>query len=87
MEAYVWVIESKRKVLLTDDPGPPIGGRFIGAFPLPDLGWGEAHNVSDELAKKYGFEVAVEPVGPSPDEINDTAGAEEWQDDCDADME
>lgn len=56
-EAYLWLLPDRRLVLLTDDPGPPVGGRLAGIYPLPDEGWGKAGEVARAKAKDYGYEI------------------------------
>lgn len=49
--AYVWAQDERRKVLVTDDPGPPVGYRFIGSYPLPQSGgWGEAQKMAEKVS-------------------------------------
>lgn len=88
MEAYVWALDEKRQVLVTDDPGPPLGGRFIGRYALPEGGgWGEAQKVADEVAKhdpKQPYEIVYEAPLTGPAEDNDRVcqGCDEVIEDC-----
>jgi hypothetical protein len=83
MEAYVWALDEKRKVLVTDDPGPPLGGRLIGSYPLPDGGgWGEAQKVAEQVAahdpnKQYEIVYDAPLTGPADDIHDDTCDCEE----------
>lgn len=53
---YVWFFRDSNEVLLTDDPGPPVGGEFIGEYPRPEgfCGWGKAGDVAKEYAARWG---------------------------------
>ena len=68
MNAEVWIIHGHREVLVTDLPGPPIDstGRlveFVGEYPLPEYGWGEAGAVAEARAKLLGYRVHRESLG------------------------
>jgi hypothetical protein len=73
MDAEVWVLHESKQVLVTDLPGPPgevitssdgtIGGTcfpgdvFLGYFPLPIGGWGDAGEVAKVKAAELGYTV------------------------------
>lgn len=54
-EFHVWSFPDTNEVLLTDDPGPPVGGTFVGSYPRPDgFGWGKAGDAAKTKAKETG---------------------------------
>jgi hypothetical protein len=75
VNAEVWIIHKRRVVLVTDVPGVPvdavvttdgtIGGTcypkdvFVGSYPLPAMGWGEARLVAGRKAIELGYAVEV----------------------------
>jgi len=70
--AYVWVFGQDRKILVTDDPGPPVRATgFLGFYPMPDgPGWGNAETMARRVAAERGFRVEYDaPLsGISPEE-------------------
>jgi hypothetical protein len=72
-KAEVWVVHKRRVVLVQEQLGPPadvivwsdgtVGGTyfsrdaFLGSFPLPDDGWGEALVVAEARARELGYTV------------------------------
>lgn len=56
MDAYVWILHESREVLLTDDPGPPVGGVLVGSWPIPEGGgWGPAYDVAAKKAQELNY--------------------------------
>jgi len=77
-KAEVWVVHKRRVVLVQEQLGPPadvivwsdgtMGGTyfsreaFLGSFPLPDSGWGEALVVAKDKARELGYVVGYADV-------------------------
>jgi hypothetical protein len=61
MDAYVWIMHESGEILLTDDPGPPVGGVLVGSWPITPgvTGWGPAHDVAAKKAQELGYAVEV----------------------------
>jgi hypothetical protein len=63
VDAEVWILHSRREVVVTDLPGPLVGNGvlgdvvYVGRWPLPEYGWGEAETVAQDRAKALGYRV------------------------------